>query len=180
MRLNALYLGSFLGTRLIGYMLFALVAAQLGRLAALSTHAPLFGVVYLLLALVLLVYAHSAGSSCAPAACAGNKLVTIGVTPRHGVPGAALLGLLTGINLCPPFIIAGVRAAQLGSVAGALLFFLAFFVGTSMWFLPFIGIGYIRRNEAIFTVARMAMVLIALYYGLVGAAMLFGRRVYGY
>jgi hypothetical protein len=36
------------------------------------------------------------------------------------------------------------------------------------------------RNEAVITVARMAMVLIALYYLCLGVAMLVGKRVYGY
>jgi len=55
-----------------------------------------------------------------------------------------------------------------------------FFAGTSVWFVPFVGLGCVARNEAVTTVARMAMVLIALYYGCLGLAMLLGRKVYGY
>jgi len=66
------------------------------------------------------------------------------------------------------------------SVAAALLFFAVFFVGTSIWFVPFVSLGCITRNEAVTTVARMAMVLIALYYGVLGLTMLLGRKVYGY
>jgi hypothetical protein len=43
-----------------------------------------------------------------------------------------------------------------------------------------VGLGCITRNEAVITVARMAMVLIALYYGYLGLTMLLGRKVYGY
>jgi len=55
-----------------------------------------------------------------------------------------------------------------------------FFVGTSAWFVPFVGLGCFVRNEAVTTVARMAMVLIALYYAYLGLAILLGRKVYGY
>ena len=72
------------------------------------------------------------------------------------------------------------RAAEAANLAAALFFFAVFFVGTSIWFVPFLGIGWIRRNEAITTVARMAMVLIAFYYLCVGLMTLIGIKGYGY
>lgn len=80
----------------------------------------------------------------------------------------------------PAVVVAGVRAAELGSLAGAVLFFAVFFVGTSIWFIPFVGLGCVRRNEAVTTVARMAMVLVAAYYAFLGAALLIGAKPYGY
>ena len=65
-------------------------------------------------------------------------------------------------------------------MAAALLFFAVFFVGTSIWFVPFVSLGCVARNEAVTTVARMAMVLIAFYYGYLGMTILLGRKVYGY
>ena len=62
----------------------------------------------------------------------------------------------------------------------AVLFFTFFFVGTTIWFVPFAGFGCIVRNQAVMTVARMTMVLIALYYLFMGIAMLIGRKGYGY
>jgi len=180
-RVNSLYLGTFLSLRFVGYMLFAAIAAAVGQLVAfsVSTRAIVFGVVHLLLAVALIAYARIAGRACA-GHCSTPQLVNIGVEPRRAMPNAAVLGLLTGVSLCPPFVAAGVRAAQLGSLSGAVVFFAAFFVGTSLWFVPFIGIGWIRRNEAVLTVARMAMVLIALYYAYVGFALLMGRSIHGY
>jgi hypothetical protein len=181
MRLNTRYLSSFLGARFVGYLLFGAAAWELGALVSLPP-APrmiLIGVIHVLLAAVLLWYAYSAGHACAQP-CSGSELVNIGVTRKRGVSGAAALGFLTGLSLCPPFVAAGVRAAELGSVAAALLFFAVFFVGTSVWFVPFVGLGCVARNEAVTTVARMAMVLIAVYYASLGMAMLLGRRVYGY
>lgn len=180
-RPHARYLSVFLAARLLGYMLFAVVAWELGLLASLlpAPRLLLMGVVYVLLAGVLLWYAYSARRSCAQP-CADSKLVQITENRNHGVTGAAALGLLTGLNLCPPFVVAGIRAAQMGSMAAALLFFAVFFLGTSIWFVPFVGLGCIVRNQAVITVARMAMVLIALYYISMGIAMLLGKKAYGY
>src|SRR5271157_4812507 len=113
------------------------------------------------------------------AACGGCGLVSIGKVGKHGVPGAAVLGLLTGISLCPPFVAAGVRAAELGSMAAAILFFGVFFVATTMWFVPFVGLGCVRRNESVIFVARAAMSIVAVYYLLAGIAMLAGRKIHG-
>ena len=181
LRLNSRYLSAFLATRLLGYLLFAAVAWELGALVSIpsSSRSLIFALIHLLLAAVLLRYAYSVGRACNHA-CASSELVTIGTAGKHRVPGAAVLGFLTGVSLCPPFVAAGVRAAQAASVTAAMLFFAVFFLGTSVWFLPFASLGWVRRNEAVTTVARMAMVLIALYYLFAGLTTLIGRRAYGY
>ncbi|HEX4757848.1 MAG TPA: sulfite exporter TauE/SafE family protein [Terracidiphilus sp.] len=181
----------FMGGRLLGYMLFAILAWEFGVLVSLlrAPRLPMIGAVYVLLAGVLIWYAYSARRECA-GACAGSKLVNInekatgempsGAPVSRGFGGPAALGFLTGLNLCPPFVVAGVRAAGLGSAAQALLFFTFFFAGTSIWFVPFAGLGCFKRNQAVITVARMAMGIIAVYYLLMGIVMLLGRSGYGY
>lgn len=183
-RLNGRYLGTFLSTRLAGYLLFATAAWAVGAALAprSATRTVVTGVIYLLLSVVLVWYAKVAGKkSCAGACAAASaqpRLVTIGSGTR-GIPGAAIFGFLTGFSLCPPFVAAGLRAAELGSLTLALIFFALFFVGTSVWFVPFVGLGCVERNEGVITVARMAMVLIALYYGYVGVVTLVGGRIHG-
>jgi len=181
LRVNTRYLSTFLGARFLGYLLFAAVAWELGALVSLppGPRILLIGLIHVLLAGVLLWYAYSAGRACAQS-CSRSELVSIGVTKKRAVSSAAALGFLTGLSLCPPFVAAGVRAAELGSVDAALLFFAVFFVGTSVWFVPFVGLGWVVRNEAVTTVARMAMALIGIYYGYLGLAMLLGREAYGY
>jgi len=181
LRLNSRYLSAFLATRLLGYLVFAAVAWEMGALV--SFRAPgrmwVFGLIHVLLGCVLLRYAWSAGRACNHSS-ASHELVTIGGAGKHHVPGAAVLGFLTGVSLCPPFVAAGVRAAAAANVAAAMLFFAVFFVGTSVWFVPFAGMGWIRRNEAVTTVARMAMALIAVYYLVAGLATLIRKGAYGY
>jgi hypothetical protein len=181
LRLNSRCLSAFLGARLLGYLLFAALAWGLGALVpfAPAPRALVFGMVHGLLACVLLWYACSAGRSCARP-CAGLGLVTLGAAKKRGMPGAAVLGFLAGLGLCPPFVAAGVRAAELGSAVAALVFFAVFFMGTSVWFVPLMSLGCVRRSEAVTTVARMTMVLIAVYYAWLALTMLMGRNVYGH
>ena len=180
MRLTTSKLSAFLAARFLGYLLFAAVAWQLGALVSFPPTSRLLitGVVHLLLAGVLLGYAYSMGHAHSHS-CAASELVTVGGPKKWSVTGPAALGFLTGFSLCPPFVIAGVRAAELESATAALLFFSMFFVGTSLWFLPFAGLGCVRRSQAVTTVGRMAMVLIACFYVYLGLAMLMGRHFYG-
>ena len=180
-RPNVSTLSAFLGARLLSYLLFAVVAWELGALTSLlpAPRMVLMGAVNVILASVLLWYAWSAKHLCG-GPCPDAKLVKIETMKSHRTSGAAALGLLTGLSLCPPFVVAGFRAAQLGNVALALLFFTFFFVGTTVWFVPLVGLGWVARNPAVITVARMTMVLIAIYYLSLGIALLMGRKAYGY
>src|SRR5215471_28854 len=100
LRINLRYLSAFLGTRLLGYLVFAAVAWQLGSL--LSLRPPMrswvFGLIHLLLACVLVRYAYSVGRACAHSS-SNSELVTIAKTGKHRIPGAAVLGFLTGVSL---------------------------------------------------------------------------------
>ena len=181
--LHSRQLGIFLVARLTAYLLFAavvwLVASDLPR--SWTGRSWLIGSVEILLAIALLIYAsgvrfprwspHSTDAS--------RHLVQIGKPPEPRRSGAAVLGFLTGINFCPPFLVAGVRAAQLASLPAALLFFGCFFAGTSIWFAPFLSFGFLRRTPGVIVVARMVAALLACWYGLSGVATLLERAVYG-
>ncbi len=108
-----------------------------------------------------------------------SGLVKIGETPRPMMSGALALGFLTGINLCPPFLVAGLRAAELEHLSAALLFFVCFFAGTAVWFLPFLSMGFVQRTPAVVIVARMVAGLLACWYGFSGISILIERTVYG-
>lgn len=182
-------MGLFLGARLAGYLAFAMAAWLAGASIPhalpreLSGRSWLLGGVQLLLAAALVWYAvgwprRRYGFS-APPLRSTSDLVQIGEAPHPRRSGPLALGFLTGVNLCPPFLVAGVRAAQLTDLWAALLFFTLFFVGTAVWFLPFLFLGFVRRTPAIVTVARMVALLLACWYGFSGLSILFERTIYG-
>jgi sulfite exporter TauE/SafE len=171
-------LALFLGGRLAGYLLFAAAAWAVGM--SLPADAPartgIFGLTNLILAALLALYAWS------PRTLGRNRrggsdtqLYQIEPKVRTRRTAALVLGFLTGLNLCPPFVAAGVRAAEIPSLPGALLFFLAFFAGTAVWFLPALAVGPLNRIPAASTVARMVLGLMAAYYAYLGLVSLYWR-----
>ncbi len=182
-RVHARQLAIFLASRLAGYLLFACAVWSAGLVVsrAWTGRSWVFGGVQVALAAGLLIYAVAwPHAGCALRRSKRAELVQIGEpAPRPRFTGAAALGFLTGINLCPPFLVAGVRAAQLPSLGEALLFFLVFFVGTAIWFTPFLSLGVIRRTAPFLTVARMAALLLACWYGFSGASLLIEKAIYG-
>ena len=176
-------LGQFLAGRLAGYLGFATAAWALG-LALPPPGRPsavLFGAVHLALAVALAAYAFSTLRP-RPGGCPGGLSAGRGraLAARFRAPGPAVLGLLTGLNLCPPFLVAGVRAAQRHSLPGALEFFLLFFAGTLIWFLPFLGVSAVRRFSGLRVVARFTTALIAAYYGYLGVTTLGGALLHAW
>lgn len=183
-RVHARQLSIFLAARLAGYLLFAALIwfAGLAISRSWTGRSWVFGSVQVALAAGLLIYAVAwPHAGCAFRHTHRNRLVHIGdpPDPRPRPTGAAALGFLTGINLCPPFLVAGVRAAQLPSLPAALLFFAVFFVGTAVWFTPFLSLGVVRRTPSFLTVARLAAVLLACWYGFSGASLLIEKAIYG-
>jgi hypothetical protein len=172
---TARLLAIFLGGRLAGYLGFAVVAwaAGLAIPVAFGTRALVFGLANFGLAALLGYSACFPRRRCAPAAAESRpRLYQIGSPDRFRPPAALTLGFLTGLNLCPPFLAASVRAAATHSLPGALIFFAVFFVGTAVWFLPSLAVSALRRFRAVPVVARMTMGALALYYAYLGVVSL--------
>lgn len=166
---NASLLARFLAGRLVGYLAFAVAAWAAGLAVPVDAQARtlVFGLANLALALFLAYAALRPRRSCHAAAQPAGELLQIAPAATHRgwqVPAALSLGFLTGLNLCPPFVAAGLRAAQLASLPAALLFFTAFFLGTAVWFAPSLAIAPLRRHAAVPAVARIVMAVLAVYY----------------
>ena len=155
---SASLLGSFLAGRLVAYLLFGSLAWSLGLLVSAQSeqHAIIYGLAHLAVAGTLFYEAWKFGDF-----RPGNGESQ----PRSAETAApAILGLLTGLNLTPPFIAAGLQASSAPTLDEALVFFMLFFVGTSVWFLPFAAMRWIPRSAKLLTVARYAVLLMACYF----------------
>ena len=171
LRTTGRLLAVFLGGRLAGYLAFAVVAWAAGLTIPvdLRTRTLIFGLANFGLAALL------GFSACFPrhprvkaTEERHTRLYQIGSADRFRPSAALTLGFLTGLNLCPPFVAAGVRAAATHSLAGSLGFFALFFAGTSVWFLPSLAVSSLRRFNAVPAVARMTMAVLAVYYAYLG------------
>ncbi len=180
-RQNWKVLGQFFCGRLGGYFLFALIAWAIGKLVAGgagtlagSPGLPLVGLAsgaaYLGLAGLMLWY----GLGQAPAACPANLKGLRARLQRWPAALPAALGVFTGLNLCPPFIAALAQASVAPTLFDSLVFFLAFFAGTSLYLLPVSFLGSLNRVMPLRTIGKMAAVLVAAYYIYTGMMYLLG------
>jgi sulfite exporter TauE/SafE len=160
-RRSAVTVGGFLGGRLVGYLAFAVLAWLTHR--AIIDHLPhqriVIGVVMIGLALLLIIYGFAGWPHTCRAGAAFRKI-------RSGNPVLlpVLLGLATGLNVCPPFLMALGNATQLPELWQSLLFFAAFFVGTSVYLAPLPLVGVAGRHEVVKTVGRLAAGVAGLFY----------------
>jgi hypothetical protein len=172
-RQSALPMISFLGGRLIGYLAFAAFAWEAGRWIYAGPHRGLvFGSVYAILACVLIVYGFKSTSSVCAASGFGGRFASYAL--RWPLMFPALLGLLTGLSLCPPFIAALAGVTGQSSLFSSLLFFFSFFVATSLFVIPFPLAGLLGRFPAVRITARLAAGIMGCYYLYRGIIMIHG------
>lgn len=168
---NLVTLLKFLGGRLIGYLIFGLLAwlasGLIGEMAAYQ--GLLYGAAYIGFSALLVT-----GALLKPHkhACTVNRLPNWLANWPAMLPVA--MGFLAGLKVCPPMLLAFTGAANTGSLLDSLAFFVAFFAGTCVYFVPIGFVGAFRHIEALPTIGRFAAVMIAAYYTLSGFMMLIG------
>jgi sulfite exporter TauE/SafE len=157
--------------RLIGYLAVGLALGALGMLAASSLDPALARTVGRIsngAAGLFLLATGLAGSF------PGKRPCRVLQATAGRAASALLIGLATGLSLCPPFVAAASRVfGSYSSLQGALYFGL-FFLGTSLYFAPLLGVSFIRGHQSeIRTVARISCILVGGYFvlflGVLGA-----------
>jgi sulfite exporter TauE/SafE len=141
--------------RFISYALFGLAAGLVGAQISAINRTYFTASAYVLFSIFLLISALR--TSRCEGGCATTKWNKFAEWP-------IVLGLLTGINFCPSFLIALTKAVDLsGPVAGAFLF-IAFFVGTSLFLIPLAFFGILGKQLLLRKLARIAAILVAIWF----------------
>ena len=149
----------FLAGRLVAYLLFGLVFGALGgilsRVYGIKT--VLLPLLYAILGVLMIVYAVV------------QSFPHFGFCRALGQPVRsgwyiALAGFLAGINLCPPFLLAVTTVMDIGGALRGVLFFLVFFLATSVYLLPLFFAGLVSRFSSVRFAGRVAAVLAGLYF----------------
>ncbi|MDD5628255.1 MAG: sulfite exporter TauE/SafE family protein [Elusimicrobia bacterium] len=149
-------LARFLAGRLLAYLAFGAAAGALG--AAVGSRVPAWLPAAALAASALLMLACAARAFPGVSWCAAAGRWA---TPQR-VPFA--MGLLTGINVCPPFLTGMVVVLALGSAASGAAFFAAFFAATSLYLLPVLGVWPWLSAARVRSVGRWALGLAGAWY----------------
>ena len=157
--------GQFLFGRLIGYLLFAVLAWTINSaiLQDASQRNLIIGIAYTLFSGLLIFYGFfkKTGTSC-KTDCAKNKYPRLMAFWPTLMPAAA--GFATGLSFCPPFLLAFTGAAEQSGLMMSLLFFFSFFLGTSLLFVLAPFVGTFSRFSVLQIIGKMAAGIMGLYY----------------
>ena len=172
-RRSLVTLGKFLTGRLLGYLVFGLLAWAVGGLllTAVGYQALLIGGSYIGLSTFLVIAVFRRKKPASSVCTASGAQVRFRRWPALIPTG---MGLLAGLKVCPPLLLAFTDAASSGTLGGSLFLFATFFVGTSLYFLPLPLLGAFHRMPDLRIVGKFAAVIVALYYLVSGILLVAG------
>jgi sulfite exporter TauE/SafE len=162
----------FLSGRLAAYMVIAILSGIIGsKFLQPSAYKIVFlGILYILLSVLLIVYGFHRFKEI----CLGRSRLPAKKNYVLRWPFMLPLsgGFATGLNICPPFLLAITGAMETGKITGSLMFFFMFFLGTSVYFIPLPFIGFFRRQQVLRIIGKFAAILAGIMYLYKGIIML--------
>jgi sulfite exporter TauE/SafE len=170
----AIDLSLFLFTRLIIYFILATLAWYFGQTLfsnpVVRNVVP--GILYIVFAVMLVWYCISKNRN--PECPA--KIVKE-VNNHRLVP--IFLGIVNSLGFCPALFIILTKGATQGTLFQSYIAFLAFFVGSSIWFFPLPLAGKIKKKEVLKTIGILATGLAGIIFMIKGLTNLIGGIING-
>jgi ABC-type nickel/cobalt efflux system permease component RcnA len=120
------------------------------------------GILYMLLSVLLIIYGFHRFREI----CLGRSHLPVKKSYARRWPFIVPLagGFATGLNICPPFLLAITGAMETGDIARSALFFIMFFLGTAIYFIPLPFIGFFRKQAALRIIGKFAAILAGIIY----------------
>jgi sulfite exporter TauE/SafE len=163
-RFNFLYLGQFLFGRLIGYIVFGFISwlASFLLFNQYMKSELCLGILYIIFASMMFHF----GFANSHKDCSAKKLngLTSMVSKKIPILVPFIFGLITGLNLCPPFLLVFTESMSKGNLQNSILFFITFFVGTAIYFIPLPLLGMFSNVKSLKTIGKMASLIMSIYY----------------
>jgi len=167
-------LSLFLLTRFVVYFFLATIAWYFGQ--ALFSN-PIVrnilpGILYIVFAIMLVWYSISKKRH---RDCPAKIVKT--VNNHKLIP--VLLGLVNSLGFCPALFLILTKGAAEKTLMSSYIAFLAFFIGSSIWFIPLPLAGKIRKKEVLTTIGIMATGLAGAIFMIKGLTNLIGGLING-
>ncbi|MBF0216828.1 MAG: sulfite exporter TauE/SafE family protein [Candidatus Omnitrophica bacterium] len=162
---NVRKITSFLAGRFIAYIAFALIIGLIGNayrdvFTSGASHICLIGASLLMLGYSVANLIKGRHDGACSSYVSRSRLARV----------PFFLGLFTGLNPCPPFLLGASRILTMADVSGGAVFFAAFFAGTSVYMAPLIFVPYLARGERIKQIGMMVAFLSGVWFLVVGIA----------
>lgn len=148
----------FAAGRLLGYLLFGALVGYLGLKVQSKLVHNLTWLALIILAILLIFYALG---------FLKQRWSLCHYFKKINQPW--LFGFLVGLNICPPFLLALTYSFNLANIWQGMIFFLSFFVGTTLFILPAGFLGTLTHKSFFRQIGQVAALLsgvIYLIYGL--------------
>jgi len=148
----------FIFGRLLGYMMFGFIFGFLGEKLQSPFLTLITDLSLIIISIILILYLCGLLKE-SQAMCPAPKLQN---------RNAMVMGFLMGINICPPFLLSIPYVFSLHSTFLGVVYFLIFFVASSVYFLPMIFVGMLAKIKEFQTVARLSGFICAgifIFYG---------------
>ena len=141
--------------RLLGYLLFGFIVGYLGVVVQSKIIHQTVRLSTSLMGVLMIGYSLGLTSWWGHKAC--KRFF-------HKTKIPILLGFLTGINVCPPFLASLTYVFNLQSTLLGSLYFLFFFLGTSVYIVPLAFLGVFSQQTIFQKIARISGVLVGGYF----------------
>lgn len=139
--------------RLLGYLFFGLIIGFLGQFIKSSYTHLIVGLANIWIGILMIVY------------CLGlvdRKFCA--KIPYSKIKWPVILGFLTGVNICPPFLGSLTYVFNLKNISLSLLYFLMFFLGTSTYIIPFTLLGAFTKKNWMQIIAQWSGIIVGIYF----------------
>jgi uncharacterized membrane protein (DUF485 family) len=170
----AIDLSLFLLTRFVIYFILATLAWYFGQAIFSNSVVKniLPGILYIVFAIMLVWYSISKNRN---PNCPAE--IVKAVNNHRLVP--ILLGIVNSLGFCPALFIILTKGATQGTLVQSYIAFLAFFIGSSLWFLPLPLAGKIRKKEVLTNIGILATGLAGIIFMIKGLTNLIGGIING-
>jgi hypothetical protein len=164
----------FLFARLLIYFILATLAWYFGQaifsFSVVRNIVP--GILYIVFASMLVWYSISKNAN---PECPAKIMKT--VNNKRLIP--IFLGIVNSLGFCPALLIILTKGATQSTITNSYIAFLAFFIGSSVWFLPLPLAGRIRKKEILKKIGILATGLAGIIFMIKGITNLIGGIING-
>jgi sulfite exporter TauE/SafE len=143
---NSKLMVRFMFGRLLGYIMFGVIFGFLGEKLQSPFLTLITDLSLIFISILLILY------------LCGLLKEKKGLCPsqKFHSRNAMMMGFLMGINICPPFLLSLPYVFSLHSTWLGIVYFLIFFLASSIYFLPMIFVGMLGKIKEFQIVARLS------------------------
>ncbi|MCD6270979.1 sulfite exporter TauE/SafE family protein [bacterium] len=148
----------FIFGRLLGYIAFGALFGYLGEKITQDKFDLIASIVLIVLSAILVLY--TLGFI--------KKKRSFCLKPKIKTKLPILMGFLMGINVCPPFLMSLVYVFKLHNVLYGVIYFLIFFLATTIYFIPLGFLGYFNKFKEFQAVGRISALIVGVSFFVYG------------